>query len=42
VDGMHEELIAELGSISALHVISRTTMMKYKQTKMSLRISRAS
>jgi TolB-like protein/DNA-binding winged helix-turn-helix (wHTH) protein/Tfp pilus assembly protein PilF len=36
VDGMHEELIAELGSISALHVISRTTMMKYKQTKMSL------
>jgi TolB-like protein/DNA-binding winged helix-turn-helix (wHTH) protein/Tfp pilus assembly protein PilF len=36
VDGMHEELIAELGSISALHVISRTTMMKYKQTMMSL------
>jgi TolB-like protein/DNA-binding winged helix-turn-helix (wHTH) protein/Tfp pilus assembly protein PilF len=36
VDGMHEEVIAELGSISALHVISRTTMMKYKQTTMSL------
>jgi len=36
VDGMHEELIAGLGSISALHVISRTTMTKYKQTKMDL------
>jgi TolB-like protein/DNA-binding winged helix-turn-helix (wHTH) protein/Tfp pilus assembly protein PilF len=36
VDGMHEELVAKLGSISALRVISRTTMMKYKQTKMSL------
>ncbi len=31
VDGMHEALISELGKISALRVISRTSVMQYKQ-----------
>jgi len=30
VDGMHEALISELGKISALRVISRTSVMQYK------------
>jgi len=32
VDGMHEALISELGKISALRVISRTSAMHYKDT----------
>ena len=32
-DGMTEELIAELGQVSALRVLSRTSMMTYKGTK---------
>ena len=35
-DGMTEELIANLAKISALRVISRTSMMQYKGTKKSL------
>ena len=35
-DGMTEELIAELSQVSALRVISRTSMMQYKGTKKSL------
>ena len=31
VDGMHEALISELGKISALRVISRTSVVQYKQ-----------
>ncbi len=31
-DGMTEELIATLGKLSALHVISRTSVMRYKKT----------
>ncbi|MGH2523306.1 MAG: protein kinase domain-containing protein, partial [Anaerolineales bacterium] len=31
VEGMHEELIARLAKISALKVISRTSVMRYKQ-----------
>ena len=33
VDGMTEELVTELGKISALRVISRTSVMRYKRTK---------
>ncbi|MCI0442038.1 protein kinase [bacterium] len=36
VDGMTEELIAELSKISALKVISRTSSMQYKDAKKSL------
>jgi TolB-like protein/DNA-binding winged helix-turn-helix (wHTH) protein/Tfp pilus assembly protein PilF len=35
-DGMTEELITNLGKISALRVISRTSVMHYKGTKRSL------
>jgi serine/threonine protein kinase/tetratricopeptide (TPR) repeat protein len=35
-DGMTEELITELSSISALKVISRTSVMRYKKTDKSL------
>ncbi|HUF08469.1 MAG TPA: protein kinase [Rhodothermales bacterium] len=38
VDGMHEALISELSKISALKVISRTSVMQYKgATKSSMR-----
>jgi serine/threonine-protein kinase len=35
-DGMTEELITNLGKVSALRVISRTSVMQYKQTKKAL------
>jgi serine/threonine protein kinase/TolB-like protein/Flp pilus assembly protein TadD len=35
-DGMTEELIATLGKLSALRVISRTSVMRYKKTDKSL------
>jgi len=35
-DGMTDELISALGQISALRVISRTSMMSYKHTRKSL------
>jgi TolB-like protein len=35
-DGMTEELTTDLGKISALRVISRTSAMQYKATKKSL------
>lgn len=35
-DGMTEELIANLGKVGALRVISRTSVMQYKQTKKPL------
>jgi TolB-like protein/DNA-binding winged helix-turn-helix (wHTH) protein len=35
-DGMTEELITELSGISALKIISRTTVMRYKQSDKSL------
>jgi serine/threonine protein kinase/TolB-like protein/Tfp pilus assembly protein PilF len=37
VDGMTEELTAALSQISALRVISRTSVMQYKDTKKSMR-----
>lgn len=36
VDGMHEELIATLGKISSLKVISRTSVMQYKAARKPL------
>jgi len=36
-DGMTEELITNLGKLSALRVISRTSVMRYKGTKKPLR-----
>jgi eukaryotic-like serine/threonine-protein kinase len=35
-DGMTDELITDLAQISALRVISRTSVMQYKQTKKSM------
>jgi TolB-like protein/DNA-binding winged helix-turn-helix (wHTH) protein len=35
-DGMTDELIATLGQISALHVISRTSVMRYKRARKPL------
>ena len=35
-DGMTEALITDLGKVSALRVISRTSVMRYKDTKKSL------
>jgi TolB-like protein/Flp pilus assembly protein TadD len=35
-DGMTEELIADLGRVSSLHVISKTSSMSYKGTKKAL------
>lgn len=35
-DGMTEALITDLGQIPALRVISRTSVMKYRRTRMSL------
>ena len=36
VDGMTDELITDLAKIGALHVVSRTSVMRYKDTKKSL------
>jgi TolB-like protein/Tfp pilus assembly protein PilF len=36
VDGMHEELIATLGKVEALTVISRTSVMQYKRARKPL------
>lgn len=35
-DGLTDELITDLGQISALHVISRTSVMQYKDTQKTL------
>lgn len=35
-DGMHDALIAELGKLSALRVISRTSVMQYRDTEKTL------
>jgi TolB-like protein/DNA-binding winged helix-turn-helix (wHTH) protein/Tfp pilus assembly protein PilF len=37
VDGIHDELITELAQIGALKVISRTSVLRYKEQKKSLR-----
>lgn len=36
VEGMHEALIAELSKIEAVHVISRTSAMKFKDSEQSV------
>ena len=35
-DGMHDELLSRLSQISALKVISRTSVMRYEDTRMSI------
>ena len=35
-DGIHEEILTDLGNIAALHVISRTSVMKYRGTTKSV------
>jgi TolB-like protein/AraC-like DNA-binding protein len=37
VDGMHDALIGELGQISSLRVISRTSTLRYRDSKMLLK-----
>jgi TolB-like protein/DNA-binding winged helix-turn-helix (wHTH) protein/Tfp pilus assembly protein PilF len=36
-DGMHDELLSRLSRLSDLKVISRTSVMRYKDTRMSIR-----
>jgi TolB-like protein/Tfp pilus assembly protein PilF len=36
-DGMHEEIIGKLSDISALHVTSRTSVMQYRERRLSAR-----
>jgi serine/threonine-protein kinase len=36
-DGMHDEIIVQLGKIASLHVISRTSVMEYKGRSENLR-----
>lgn len=36
VDGIHDELVTQVAQISSLKVISRTSVLHYKQTKQSL------
>jgi TolB-like protein/Flp pilus assembly protein TadD len=36
-DGMHDDILTQLSKIRALKVISRTTMMKYKDTQKSIK-----
>jgi len=36
VDGMHDALIGEMGQISALRVISKTSTLKYRESNMSI------
>lgn len=35
-DGMHDELLTRLSRISALKVISRTSVMRYRETEKSI------
>lgn len=37
VDGIHDELVTQVAQISSLKVISRTSVLRYKQTKLPLR-----
>ena len=37
VDGIHDELITQVAQISSLKVISRTSVLRYKHTKLPLR-----
>jgi TolB-like protein/Flp pilus assembly protein TadD len=36
-DGMHDDILTQLSKIHALRVVSRTTMMKYKDTEKSIK-----
>ncbi len=36
-DGIHEEIISQLGKIASLHVISRTSVMEYREQRGNLR-----